>query len=70
MSTMDQVRSAENRIRDVLDAMKRDVVCQKHYIDDLNRATDEYARAVHELELKPRRSKWAFQWRTERTGTN
>jgi hypothetical protein len=51
MSTIDEVRSTEKRVSDVLDAMKRDPATGDRYVDQLKNATDEYARAVRELEL-------------------
>jgi hypothetical protein len=48
MSTIDEVRSAEKRVRELLDTMKLDPTSGS-YPDELKNATDEYARAVREL---------------------
>ncbi|HEV2401287.1 MAG TPA: hypothetical protein VGS27_30410 [Candidatus Sulfotelmatobacter sp.] len=55
MSTIEEVRAAEKKVRDVICALK-------HFGDDepadlhleLKNATDEYARAVRELSLPSR----------------
>lgn len=52
MSTIYEVRSAEERVRDVLDAMRRDPATGDRYVDQLKNAADEYARAVRELRIR------------------
>jgi hypothetical protein len=49
MSTIDEVRSAEKRVRDLLDTMKLDPMSANRYVDEMKNATDEYARAIREL---------------------
>jgi hypothetical protein len=60
MSTIQEVREAEKRVEKVLEALKRaDAQDPNHLSDELRNATDEYARAVRELN-----SKVAHQHRT------
>lgn len=46
---LDEVRSAEKRVRELLDTLKLDPTSEKLYVDELKSATDEYARAIREL---------------------
>ena len=52
MSSIEEVRAAEKKVQEVLDALKK-VGAQdpNHLSDQLQKATDEYARAVRELQL-------------------
>jgi hypothetical protein len=53
MSTIEEVRAAEARVQDLLDALRKaDAGDQNHLSDELKTATDEYARAVRELNAK------------------
>jgi hypothetical protein len=50
MSTVEEVRAAERRLQEVLDALGRaDPREQSRVGDELNKASDDYARAVREL---------------------
>lgn len=50
MSTIEEVRAAEKRVQEVLDALKKPGAQDpNHLTTDLQKATDEYARAVREL---------------------
>jgi hypothetical protein len=50
MSTIEEVRTAEKRVKEVLDALKRTDAQDPNSLGaELVRATDEYARAVREL---------------------
>jgi|ERR1044071_4309854 hypothetical protein len=49
MSTIQEVRSAEKRVQDLLCRIKRDPMGESRYVDEFKRATDEYARAVRDL---------------------
>jgi len=50
MSTIEEVRVAEKRVQQVLDALRKaDALDQNHVSDDLKKATNEYARLVREL---------------------
>jgi hypothetical protein len=50
MSTIDEVRATERRLQEVLDALKRaDPPDQNCVGDELNKVSDDYARAVREL---------------------
>ena len=50
MSTIEEVRAAEARVQNVLDALKKaETQDQNHLSDELKNATDEYTRAVREL---------------------
>ncbi|MFZ1143005.1 MAG: hypothetical protein WAN76_27820 [Candidatus Sulfotelmatobacter sp.] len=55
MSTIEEVRAAEKKVREVLEALKK---AGGQYPNDLGtelkNATDEYARAVRELSSKLR----------------
>ena len=51
MSTIEEVRAAEVRMRSVLDALKTAKAEEPNYLDtELKCASDEYTRAVRELE--------------------
>jgi hypothetical protein len=53
MSAIEEVRAAETRVQKVLDALKKtDARDPNHLSDELKNATDEYARAVRELNSK------------------
>jgi len=53
MSTIEEVRAAETRVQKVLDALKKaDARDPNHLSDELKNATDDYARAVRELNSK------------------
>jgi len=53
MSTIEEVRAAEKRVQKILDALKKaDAQDPNHLSDELKKATDEYARAVRELNSK------------------
>lgn len=50
MSTIDEVRSAERKVQEILEALKRAIAeDQDHLASELQKATDEYAKAVREL---------------------
>jgi hypothetical protein len=50
MSTIEEVRTAEKRVEKVLEALKTaSAQDPNHLSDELRKATDEYARAVREL---------------------
>ena len=50
MSTIEQVRAAEKKVREVLDALKESGAQDPNDLSSqLRNATDEYARAVREL---------------------
>ncbi len=50
MSTIEEVRAAEKRVQQVLDALRKaGALDQNHVSDELKKATDEYARLVREL---------------------
>ncbi|MFZ0861253.1 MAG: hypothetical protein WAN18_11265 [Candidatus Sulfotelmatobacter sp.] len=50
MSTIEEVRTAEKKVQDVLDALKKAGAQDPNYLStDLKNATDDYARAVREL---------------------
>ena len=51
MSAIDEVRAAEKKVQEVLDALKKaDSQDPNHLSAELKNATDEYARAVRELD--------------------
>ena len=51
MSTMNEVRAAEEKMRTILDGLKTFKAEDPNYFDtELKSASDEYARAVRELE--------------------
>ncbi len=51
MSTIREVRAAEEKIKSVLDALKTAAAEEPNYLDtELKCASDEYTRAVRELE--------------------
>lgn len=53
MSSIEEVRTAEKRVQEVLEALKKaGAQDPKHLSTDLQNATDEYARAVRELSSK------------------
>jgi len=50
MSTIEEVRTAEKKVQEVLDALKKaGAQDPNHLSTDLKNATDDYARAVREL---------------------
>ncbi len=50
MSTIADVRAAEKKVQDVLDALKKaGAQDPNHLSTELKNATDDYARAVREL---------------------
>lgn len=50
MSTIEDVRAAEKRVQEVLKALKKaGAQDPNHLSDELRSATDDYARAVREL---------------------
>ena len=57
MSNIDEVRSAEKRMQHLMERMKLDPMGKSRYVDKLTSASDEYARAIRELEIPPRTSK-------------
>ena len=51
MSTISEVRAAEEKMKSVLDALNTAKVGDPKYLDtELKRASDEYERAIRELE--------------------
>ena len=53
MSTIEEVRAAEKKVQKVLDALKESDAQDPNSIStELKNATDEYARAVRELNSK------------------
>ena len=56
MSNIDEVRSAEKRMQHLMERMKLDPMGKSRYVDKLTSASDEYARAIRELEIPPRRT--------------
>jgi hypothetical protein len=53
MSTIEDVREAEKRVEEVLEALRRaGAQDPNHLSDELRNATDEYARAVRDLNSK------------------
>ncbi len=53
MSTIEEVRTAEKRVQEVLDALKKAGAKDPNNLAlELKSATDEYARAVRELNSK------------------
>jgi len=53
MSTIEEVRAAEKRVREVLDALRKAGAQDPNDLGtELKNATDEYARAVRELNSK------------------
>jgi len=53
MSTIEEVRAAKKRVEKVLEALKRARAQDpNHLSNELRNATDEYARAVRELNSK------------------
>lgn len=52
MSTIEEVRAAEKKVQEVLDALKKaDAQDPNHLGGELRNATDDYAKAVRELRL-------------------
>jgi hypothetical protein len=50
MSTIEEVRAAEKKVLEILDALKKaGAQDPNHLRTELKNATDEYARAVREL---------------------
>jgi len=50
MSTVEEIRAAERKVQNVLDALKRAGAQDPNNLRaELQKATDEYARAVREL---------------------
>jgi len=50
MSTIEEVRKAEKKVQEVLDALKKaSAQDPNHLSSELKNATDDYARAVREL---------------------
>lgn len=55
MSTIEEVRAAEKKVQEVLEALKKAGAQYPNYLGtQLKNATDEYARAVRELSLQLR----------------
>jgi hypothetical protein len=53
MSTIEELRAAETKVQEVLDALKKaDARGANDVSDELMKATDEYAKAVRELSSK------------------
>ena len=53
MSTIGEVRAAETKVQEVLDALKKsDAQDASNLGVELQKATDEYAKAVRELKAK------------------
>jgi hypothetical protein len=53
MSTIEEVRAAEQRVQRAVDALRNaNALDPNHISDELTKATDEYARLVHELNSK------------------
>jgi hypothetical protein len=53
MSTIEEVRAAEKKVQEILDALKKAGPQDPHHLrTELKNATDEYARAVRELNSK------------------
>jgi hypothetical protein len=53
MSTIEEVRASEKRVQALLDALKKAPASDpNHLTDQLQKATDEYARLVRELSSK------------------
>ena len=53
MSTTEEVRAAEKRVRVVLDALRKaGALDPSHLSEELKKATDEYAKAIRELNAK------------------
>ena len=54
MSTIEEVRAAEKKVQEILDALKKaDARDANDLSAELQKATDEYARAVRELNPRP-----------------
>jgi hypothetical protein len=51
MSTIEEVRKAERRVQEALDALNKAIAQDaNHLTNELKNATDDYARAVRELD--------------------
>lgn len=52
MSTIEDVRSAERRVQEILEALKEATAEDPDHLQiELQKATDEYAKAVRELRM-------------------
>jgi ribosome recycling factor len=53
MSTIEEVRAAEQKVQKILEALKKSGAQDpSHLSTELQKATDEYAKAVRELNSK------------------
>jgi hypothetical protein len=53
MSTIEQVRTAEKRVKRALEALKNaPQTAQSYLADELAKATDEYARLIQEINAR------------------
>ena len=53
MSTIDEVRAAERRVQMIVEALRKTAALDPSHLNEaLKKATDEYAKAVRELDLK------------------
>jgi hypothetical protein len=53
MSTIEEVRAAEKKVQQVLEALRKAPATDpNHVADELKKATDDYARLVRELKPK------------------
>jgi len=53
MSTIEEVRAAEQRVQRAVDALRNaNALDPNHMSDELTKATDEYARSVRKLGSK------------------
>lgn len=51
MSTIEEVRAAEKRVQEILEVLREvGPVVPENFSQELRKATDEYARAVRELQ--------------------
>lgn len=56
MSTIEEVRAAEKKLQAILDALKRAGARDPNHLDlELQKASNDYARAVRELRAPPQR---------------
>lgn len=54
MSTIDEVRAADKKVQEVLRELKKtDLTSRDDLHEELTKATDEYVKAVSNLELRP-----------------
>lgn len=52
MSTISEVRAAEKRVQEIVEALKQaGAQDPNHLLTELQQATDQYAKAVRELRL-------------------